>query len=105
MGLVDQGLDLIIQEAYRVLGLISFFTGNEKEAHAWTIKRGTTALKAAGHIHTDFERGFIRAEVIHFDDLDVMASLALAREKGLMRSEGKTYVVQEGDYILFRFNV
>ena len=105
MGLVGQGLDQIIQEAYRVLGLISFFTGNEKEAHAWTIKRGATALKAAGAIHTDFERGFIRAEVIHFDDLDVMGSLALAREKGLMRSEGKGYVVQEGDYILFRFNV
>lgn len=105
MGLADRGLDRIIQEAYRVLGLISFFTGNEKEAHAWTIKKGATALKAAGAIHTDFERGFIRAEVIHFDDLDVMGSLALAREKGLMRSEGKGYVVQEGDYILFRFNV
>ena len=105
MGIADSGLDRIIREGYRVLGLISFFTGNEKEAHAWTIKKGTPAQKAAGAIHTDFERGFIRAEIIHFEDLDALGSLALVREKGLMRSEGKTHPVQDGDYIIFRFNV
>lgn len=105
MGLQESGLARVIREGYRTLGLISFFTGNEKEAHAWTIKEGTPAQKAAGTIHSDFERGFIRAEVVHYRDLDSLGSLALAREKGMVRSEGKGYRVQDGDYILFRFNV
>ncbi|HZK28655.1 MAG TPA: redox-regulated ATPase YchF [Clostridia bacterium] len=105
MGLEESSLDHIIREGYRVLGLISFFTGNEKEAHAWTIREGTHAPKAAGTIHTDFERGFIRAEVVSFKDLFESGSFVAAREKGLVRSEGKLYVVRDGDYIIFRFNV
>jgi ribosome-binding ATPase YchF (GTP1/OBG family) len=105
MGLQESGLDRVILESYRVLGRISFFTGNEKEAHAWTIRKGACAPEAAGAIHTDFERGFIRAEVVAFRDLYEHGSFVAAREKGLVRSEGKTYVVRDGDYIIFRFNV
>ncbi len=105
LGLPEEGLETLIQEAYRILGRISFFTGNEKEAHAWTIQEGWKAPRAAGRIHTDFERGFIRAEVIHFEDLKELGSLAAVREKGLLRSEGKTYQVRDGDYIVFRFNI
>lgn len=105
MSIDKNSLDRVIQEGYRLLGLISFFTGNEKEAHAWTIRQGTLAPRAAGTIHSDFERGFIRAEVISFDDLEASGSFAVAREKGRIRSEGKAYVVQDGDYIVFRFNV
>jgi hypothetical protein len=85
--------------------LISFFTANKKEAHAWTIRRGSSAFDAAGIIHTDFQRGFIRAEVIPLEELLDRGSLVAAREKGLVRSEGKSYVVREDDFILFRFNV
>ncbi len=105
MKIDKSSLDQVIQESYRLLGLISFFTGNEKEARAWTIRKGTLASRAAGAIHSDFERGFIRAEVVSFDDLDVSGSFMRAREKGRIRSEGKAYVVQDGDVILFRFNV
>ncbi|HNZ63729.1 MAG TPA: redox-regulated ATPase YchF, partial [Bacillota bacterium] len=105
LGLHESGLGQVIREAYKLLGLISFFTGNEKEAHAWTIRNGSLAPKAAGTIHTDFERGFIRAEVVTFEELIANGSLAAAREKGLVRSEGKTYMVRDGDYIIFRFNV
>lgn len=105
MGLEESGLNRVIREAYRLLGLISFYTGNEKEAHAWTIRKGAHAPEAAGVIHSDFERGFIRAEVVALDDLLEIGSYAAAREKGMIRSEGKTYVVREGDYIIFRFNV
>ena len=105
MRIDKSGLDRVIQESYRLLGLISFFTGNEREAHAWTIRQGTSAPSAAGTIHSDFERGFIRAEVVSFDDLKALGSFAAAREKGRIRSEGKTYVVQDGDYIVFLFNV
>lgn len=105
LGLKESGLGRVIKEGYKLLGLISFFTGNEKESHAWTIRDGSTAPKAAGAIHTDFERGFIRAEVIPYDDLLAHGSFTSAREKGLVRSEGKTYIVRDGDYIIFRFNV
>lgn len=99
------GLTRVIRCAYELLGLISFFTANKKEAHAWTIHRGSSAFDAAGIIHTDFQRGFIRAEVIPLDVLLEQGSLVAAREKGLVRSEGKSYVVREDDFILFRFNL
>jgi hypothetical protein len=105
MGIQETGLSRIISEGYRVLGRISFFTGNEKEVHAWTIREGTTAPKAAGAIHSDFERGFIRAEVVGFDELVKAGSFNAAKGLGLVRSEGKSYVVRDGDYIIFRFNV
>ena len=105
MGLEETGLARVISEGYRVLGLISFFTGNEKEVHAWTIRRGTTAPKAAGAIHSDFERGFIRAETISYDELLKAGSFHAAKGLGWVRSEGKTYTVRDGDYIIFRFNV
>lgn len=105
MGLGKSALNRVIQESYQLLGLISFFTRNENEVRAWTIRQGTLALSAAGTIHTDFERGFIRAEVVSFDDLEAFGSFAAARERGRIRSEGKTYVVRDGDVILFRFNV
>ena len=88
-----------------MLGLISYLTSGEDECRAWTITRGTKAPQAAGKIHTDFERGFIRAEVIAYEDLIAVGSMAAAREKGMIRSEGKEYVVKDGDIILFRFNV
>lgn len=105
LGLQKSGLDRIIQEGYALLGLISFLTAGKPEVRAWTIKRGTKAPQAAGKIHTDFERGFIRAEVIGFDTLMECGTMAAAKEKGLVRLEGKDYVMQDGDIVLFRFNV
>ena len=105
LGIAESGLDRLIQASYTLLGLISFLTSGEDECRAWTITKGTRAPQAAGKIHSDFERGFIRAEVIAFDDLKTCGSEKAAREKGLMRSEGKEYVVADGDVILFRFNV
>ena len=99
------GLDLLIQRSYHLLGLISYLTAGEPEVRAWTIKEGTKAPQAAGKIHTDFERGFIRAEVVSFKDLTELGSLAAAREKGLVRSEGKDYVMKDGDIVHFLFNV
>ncbi len=104
-GLKRSGLERLIHAAYDLLGLITFFTANENEARAWTVRRGAKAPQAAGQIHTDFERGFIRAETVHFDDFLRHGSEAAAREAGAMRSEGKDYVVRDGDLILFRFNV
>jgi ribosome-binding ATPase len=101
-GFKESGLDRLIHATYRLLGLTSFFTAGDPEVRAWTIRRGTTALKAAGVIHSDIERGFIRAEVVRCDDLLEAGSLGAARERGKMRLEGKDYVVQEGDVILFR---
>lgn len=105
MGLQEPGLNRLIRAGYKLLDLITFFTVGEKETKAWTIKRGTTAPGAAGKIHSDFERGFIRAEVITYDDYIRCGSETKAKEKGLMRSEGKEYIVKDGDCILFRFNV
>ena len=105
LGLTESGLDKLIAASYKTLGLMSFLTSGEDETRAWTIKIGTKAPQAAGKIHTDFERGFIKAEVINYQDLLREGSLSAAREKGLVRMEGKEYVVQDGDVILFRFNV
>ena len=105
MGLSESGLDRLIRACYSLLGLISFLTAGEPEVRAWTIKKGTKAPQAAGKIHTDFERGFIRAEVVAFDDLVKCGTMAAAKEKGLVRSEGKEYVMNDGDVVLFRFNV
>ena len=105
LGVHESGLDRLIRASYALLGLISFLTSGEDECRAWTIVKGTKAPQAAGKIHSDFERGFIRAEVIAYDDLMAVGSMAAAREKGMIRSEGKEYVVQDGDIILFRFNV
>lgn len=105
LGLEVSGLDRIIKEGYALLGLISFLTAGEPEVRAWTITKGTKAPKAAGKIHTDFEKGFIRAEVVSFDDLMKCGTMTAAKEKGLVRSEGKEYVMQDGDIVLFRFNV
>jgi len=105
MGMDEPGLNRLIHAGYDLLGLITYFTVGEKETKAWTITRGTTAPGAAGKIHSDFERGFIRAEVIAYDDYISCGSEATARDKGLMRSEGKEYLVKDGDCILFRFNV
>lgn len=105
MGLESSGLDRIIQTGYRLLGLISYLTAGKQEVRAWTITRGTKAPQAAGKIHTDFEKGFIRAEVVSYTDLHDSGNMAAAKEKGLVRLEGKEYVVQDGDVILFRFNV
>lgn len=105
LGIKKSGLDKLIAASYDLLGLLSFLTTGEDETRAWTITKGTKAPQAAGKIHTDFERGFIRAEVINYDDLMRCGSSAAAKEKGLMRLEGKDYVVQDGDVILFRFNV
>jgi GTP-binding protein YchF len=105
LGLEEPGLWRLIHAGYRLLDLISFFTANEKEAHAWTVPRGTTAPRAAGEIHTDFERGFIRAETVAWTDFLAAGSLRAAREQGLLRSEGHDYVVQDGDIVLYRFNV
>ena len=105
MGLTESGLDRLIRESYALLGLISYLTAGPQETRAWTITDGMKAPQAAGKIHTDFERGFIRAEVVAFDDLVECGSMAAAKEKGLVRSEGKEYVVKDGDVILFRFNV
>ena len=105
LGIRESGLERLIKCSYELLGLISFLTAGEDECRAWTITRGTKAPQAAGKIHSDFERGFIRAETVAFEDLRTCGSMAAAREKGLIRSEGKDYVVQDGDIILFRFNV
>ena len=105
LGVPESGLDRLVKASYTLLGLISFLTSGEDECRAWTITRGTKAPQAAGKIHSDFERGFIRAEVVSYDDLMACGTMAAAREKGLIRSEGKEYVVQDGDIILFRFNV
>ncbi len=105
LGLEKAGLDKLIEASYRTLGLMSFLTAGEDETRAWTIKIGTKAPQAAGKIHTDFERGFIKAEVVNYEDLLREGSLSAAREKGIVRMEGKDYVVQDGDVILFRFNV
>ena len=105
LGIEQSGLDRLIQASYSLLGLISFLTAGEDECRAWTITQGTKAPQAAGKIHSDFERGFIRAETVAFEDLKACGSMAAAREKGLIRSEGKDYVVRDGDIILFRFNV
>ena len=105
LGLEVSGLNRIIKEGYALLGLISYLTAGKQEVRAWTITKGTKAPQAAGKIHTDFEKGFIRAEVISFDDLMECGSMAAAKEKGLVRLEGKEYVMQDGDIVLFRFNV
>ncbi len=105
MGMEQSGLDRMIKCSYALLGLISFLTCGPDECRAWTIKKGTKAPQAAGKIHTDFERGFIRAEIVAFDDLRECGSMAAAKEKGLVRSEGKDYVMHDGDVTLFRFNV
>lgn len=105
LGLTESGLEKLVRASYHLLGLMSFLTAGEDETRAWTIKIGTKALQAAGKIHTDFERGFIKAEVVNYQDLLDCGSYAGAREKGLVRMEGKEYVVQDGDVILFRFNV
>ncbi|MBQ6066901.1 MAG: redox-regulated ATPase YchF [Clostridia bacterium] len=105
LGVEQSGLDILIQKSYDLLGLMSYLTAGKPEVRAWTIKKGTKAPQAAGKIHSDFERGFIRAEVISFDDLMACGSMAAAKEKGLVRSEGKEYVMQDGDIVLFRFNV
>ncbi|MBO8434225.1 MAG: redox-regulated ATPase YchF [Tyzzerella sp.] len=105
LGVSSSGLDRLISASYKLLGLISYITSGQEETRAWTIKNGTKAPQAAGKIHSDFERGFIRAEVVSYDDLVRLGSYNLAREQGLVRSEGKEYVVKDGDVILFRFNV
>ncbi|MBA2849831.1 hypothetical protein HNQ76_002233 [Thermosulfuriphilus ammonigenes] len=104
-GLYESAVDHLIQAGYRVLDLISFFTAGEKEVRAWTIRAGTTAVKAAGAVHSDMERGFIRAEVIFWEDLVRLGSYQAAREEGLLRLEGRDYIVQDGDVVIFRFKV
>ncbi len=105
LGLAESGLARVVRASYSLLGLISFYTINETEARAWPVPRGTTAIQAAGVIHSDFERGFIKAEVLSYEDTVEMGSFHAARTKGILRLEGKDYVVREGDVILFRFNV
>lgn len=105
LGLEEPGLEKLIKASYSLLGLVSFLTAGEPEVRAWTIRKGTKAPQAAGKIHSDFERGFIRAEIVSYDDLMACGTHAAAKEKGLVRLEGKEYVVQDGDIILFRFNV
>ena len=105
LGISQSGLDRIIAASYKLLGLISYLTAGPKEVKAWTITKGTKAPGAAGKIHSDFERGFIRAEVVSYEDLHACGTYNAAKEKGLVRVEGKDYVVQDGDIMLFRFNV
>ena len=105
LGIAESGLDRLIKCSYALLGLISFLTYGKDECRAWTIKKGTKAPQAAGKIHSDIERGFIRAEVIAYEDMIACGSVNAAKEKGLLRSEGKEYVVQDGDMVYFRFNV
>ena len=105
LGIKSSGLDLLIQRSYNLLGLISYLTAGQPEVRAWTIKKGTKAPQAAGKIHSDFERGFIRAEVVSFDNLMELGSLAAAKEKGLVKSEGKEYLMKDGDIVHFLFNV
>ena len=105
LGLKESGLDVLIKKSYDLLGLMSFLTAGEPEVRAWTIKKGTKAPEAAGKIHTDIQRGFIKAEIISYDELIKEGSMLAAREKGLVRQEGKEYIMQEGDIVLFKFNV
>ncbi len=105
LGIKESGLDRLINCSYDLLGLISYLTAGEQEVRAWTIRKGTKAPQAAGKIHSDFERGFIRAEIVSYEDLHTCGNMVAAKEKGLVRSEGKEYVVKDGDVILFRFNV
>jgi len=105
MGITESGLDRLIKASYSLLGYISYLTAGPKEVRAWTIVKGTKAPQAAGKIHSDFERGFIRAEIVAYDDLIACGSMTTAKEKGLVRSEGKEYVIADGDVVLFRFNV
>ena len=105
LGLEESGLDKVIKKSYELLGLMSFLTAGEPEVRAWTIKKGTKAPQAAGKIHSDIERGFIKAEIVSYDDLMKEGSMLAAKEKGLVRSEGKEYVMQDGDIVLFKFNV
>ena len=105
LGLKESGLDTVIRESYDLLGLMSFLTAGEPEVRAWTIKKGTKAPEAAGKIHSDIQRGFIKAEIVSFDDLMREGSMIAAKEKGLVRSEGKEYIMQDGDIVLFKFNV
>ncbi len=105
LGLKESGLDKVIKESYSLLGLMSFLTAGEPEVRAWTIKKGTKAPIAAGKIHSDIQRGFIKAEIVSYEDLIKEGSMSAAREKGLVRSEGKDYIMQEGDIVLFKFNV
>ncbi len=105
LGLQEPGLDRVIRSSYALLGLVSFLTAGEDECRAWTIHDGTKAQQAAGTIHSDIERGFIRAEVVAFDDLVAAGTIAACRDKGTLRLEGKDYVVRDGDVINFRFNV
>lgn len=105
LGMSESGLDKIVKASYKLLGLISYLTAGEPEVRAWTIVNGTRAPQAAGKIHTDFEKGFIRAEVVAYDDLMTCGTMAAAKEKGLVRSEGKEYIMKDGDIVLFRFNV
>ena len=105
LGLEESGLDKVIKKSYDLLGLMSFLTAGEPEVRAWTIKKGTKAPQAAGKIHSDIERGFIKAEVVSFEDLMKEGSMVAAREKGLVRQEGKEYIMQDGDIVLFKFNV
>ena len=105
LGLDESGLDKLIKKSYDLLGLMSFLTAGEPEVRAWTIKKGTKAPKAAGKIHTDIERGFIKAEIVSYEDLVREGSMVAAREKGLVRQEGKEYIMQDGDIVLFKFNV
>ena len=105
LGIQESGLDQLVVKGYDLLGLMSYLTAGPKEVRAWTIEKGTKAPQAAGKIHSDFERGFIRAEVVSYDDLMACGSMAAAKEKGLVRSEGKDYVMKDGDVVLFRFNV
>jgi len=104
-GIAEPSLDRFIRLSYELLGLISFFTTNEKEVHAWTLSEGATALEAAGTIHSDLEKGFIRAEVVHYDDLISLGSFSEARNHGKLRLEGKKYIIQDGDVIVIRFNL
>jgi len=105
LGINSFGLDKLVVAGYDVLGLISYLTAGEQECRAWTIVRGTKAPQAAGKIHTDFEKGFIKAEVVSYEDLVGLGNYNLAREKGLVRIEGKDYIVKDGDVVYFRFNV
>ena len=104
-GLKESGLDRLVRTSYKTLGLISYLTAGEKEVRAWTIENGTKAPQAAGKIHTDFEKGFIRAEIVDYDTLVELGSFNAAKEKGKVRSEGKEYVMKDSDVVLFRFNV
>ena len=105
LGLEESGLDKLIKKSYDLLGLMSFLTAGEPEVRAWTIKKGTKAPNAAGKIHSDIERGFIKAEIVSYDDLVREGSMVAAKEKGLVRQEGKDYIMQDGDIVLFKFNV